>query len=578
MFKIFKKIKWFFSYYKKEYTVAILLMLTSYGLFLVPPKIIGEVSDLISKRTLTKEVLFSKVILLLVVTIVIYLSNLIWQYFIFRSNDEIGRIVRSNLAKKILWESPRFFEINSTGSLMGKITTDVSNLAEMSGSGVLSFFESFVALSIYLVAMLMIDPLLCLVSFIPLPLIAVFTKYVSARLYSLFDKVEKVNDKINELVLENVLGVRVIRAYSKEENEIKRFEERSKNLYDKMMDESKTSALWGPIGRGVSGASYVIAFLFGAHQISKGALTIGQLITFIMYLGNIVGPMFSLGDFITMSNQASASSDRISNVLNEKIDLPDGEKELNSLWDKTIEFRNFSFKYPSSKSDLLKEINLTIEPGQTLGVVGKVGSGKTTFLKQILKFYKQNEGELFIGSSDIVDIKSSTIRDKIGYVPQNHLVFSKSLEDNVLFSKKKDSKGGLSLEEALSLADLEKDLSQLPNGIETMIGEKGVSLSGGQKQRLQIARALIIDPELLILDDSLSAVDAKTEEKILKNLRETRKGKMTFISSHRLSAVINADTIIVLKDGRIDEIGNHESLMKNKGWYYEQFLKQQKEA
>lgn len=260
MFKIFKKIKWFFSYYKKEYTVAILLMLTSYGLFLVPPKIIGEVSDLISKRTLTKEVLFSKVILLLVVTIVIYLSNLIWQYFIFRSNDEIGRIVRSNLAKKILWESPRFFEINSTGSLMGKITTDVSNLAEMSGSGVLSFFESFVALSIYLVAMLMIDPLLCLVSFIPLPLIAVFTKYVSARLYSLFDKVEKVNDKINELVLENVLGVRVIRAYSKEENEIKRFEERSKNLYDKMMDESKTSALWGPIGRGVSGASYVIAF------------------------------------------------------------------------------------------------------------------------------------------------------------------------------------------------------------------------------------------------------------------------------------------------------------------------------
>lgn len=342
------------------------------------------------------------------------------------------------------------------------------------------------------------------------------------------------------------------------------------------MHVEKIDALFNPITKILTGLSYMIGLGFGAYLVSKQEMTLGELVTFNVYLGMIVWPMFAIGELINVMQRGNASLDRVQETLDEKEDVVDPKTPTIIQNPESIVFKDVTFQYPQSSSINLANLEVSLKKGQTLGIVGKTGSGKTTVVKQLLREYPNGEGDLFVSNSPIHDQTKEQVRNWIGYVPQDHVLFSRTVKENILFGKSDATED--ELHEAIRLANFERDLEMLPLGLQTLVGEKGVSLSGGQKQRISIARALIRDPEILILDDSLSAVDAKTEATIIQNIQTARSDKTTIIVTHRLSAIQHADWVIVLEDGRIVEEGTHQTLLEEEGWYKEQHDRQQVEG
>lgn len=576
MRKILDKFNWFIESYAKEYIISIILLILNYFLILLPPWLLGSLIDDIRSNAIDMRSLFIKVSIMIAVIISMYVVNYYQQFILFKAGDKISKLIREKIVLKILKQGPMFFLKNPTGSIMGKATNDVSGISELAGFGVLALFDSTVyPLVVIFMMTFKISWLLTFFAILPLPLMFLISKFIGAKLYSQYNKVQEAFDDMNSKVLENVSAVRVIRAYVKENIEKMRFKEKSEKLYKENMAIAALEALFPFTSRIVPGFSYLITFILGAYLIANSNLSIGNLISFIIYLNMLEWPMYALGDYINVSQQGLASMDRIDELLEYKEDIENSGKEILDDF-QVLEFRNFSFSYPNAKEDSLKEINISLEKGKTLGLVGKIGSGKTSLLKQLLRFYPVKEKSIYINSIPIEAYEIKSIRDKIAYVPQNHILFSKSIKENVEFGEKPD--GNLSLEEAIYLADFAKDVGEMKDGLNQIVGEKGISLSGGQKQRTQIARALIGQREILIMDDSLSAVDAKTEESIIKNIEKIRTGKTNIISSHRLSSVMKADEIIVLDHGKIIERGNHQELISLGGWYAKQFEIQQLEV
>lgn len=576
MFSIFPKLKWFIRTYRKGYLISIAFILFSYGLVMVPPWMIGVLADRIVQGTISLSGLYTYLGGFLIVIVIAYGSDLIWQYVLFKGSDVIARDARVRIVSKLLKQSPRFYEQNSTGSLMGKATNDINSLSEFAGFGVMALMDSTVYPTIILLLMATtLSWKLTLLSILPLPLLIVVTKMIGDRLYTIYDRVQRSFDRLNEGVLENVAGVRVVRAYRRESSEFDRFREKTQKLYDDNMAQVRMSALFTPISKIIPGFSYVLALGFGALFIKSGEMSIGNMISFIVYLNMLVWPMFALGEYMNVAERAMASMDRIQELWNYSEDMVDekGAKHYPGAGD--IEWIDFSFSYPSDDRSILSNIHLKVPHGSTLGVVGKIGSGKTTLLKQLLRFYPVDGTQLRLNHQPIDHWTMDSIREKIGYVPQRQVLFSKSAATNIAFGKPDASTE--EMDRAIDLADFKKDLEFLSHGLDTMVGEKGIALSGGQKQRISIARALMMDPEILILDDSLSAVDAKTEENIIRSIKAVRENKTTLIAAHRLSGIMHADQIIVLSDGKIVERGTHEELMSMNGWYQEQFAMQQLE-
>lgn len=576
MFDVLIKLKWFFKEHWKRYSFAIILLIVASIIEVLPPYILGLGIDEITTNTMTNQSLTYYVTVLLVIIFSSYAMNFIWQYQLFGGAITLEKVLRRRLMHQFLKMTPTFYERNRTGDLMARATNDLNAVSLTAGFGVMTLIDSTLYFGAIIFAMgFFISWKLTAVAMIPIPIIAILMQLIGKLVHERYIAAQSSFGQLNDSVLESVAGVRVVRAYVQEKKDEDRFRSMSEEVFQKNIHVAKINALFGPITKLGTGLTYIITLGYGAFLVSTGELTVGQIVSFTIYLGLATWPIIAIGELINVMQQGNASLDRVQETLSYEQDVKDPQQPDQIEEVSSIGFNEFSFQYPLSHIQNLQRITLNIKKGETLGVVGKTGAGKTTFVKQLLREYPIGEGQFTIADVDISTLSKEQILQWIGYVPQDHVLFSRTIKENILFGK--EDATDEQLHEAIRLANFEKDLESLPLGIETLVGEKGVSLSGGQKQRVSIARALIKNPEILILDDSLSAVDAKTERKIIENIQKERKGKTTIITTHRLSAIQHADWIIVLDEGAIVEEGTHEELLSKGGWYKEQYDRQQLE-
>ncbi|MED3908834.1 ATP-binding cassette domain-containing protein [Peribacillus simplex] len=574
MFAIFKKLSWFFKEQWQRYTLAILFLCLVNILEVIPPKLVGNAIDDMNNGSMTQEGVMKYVIYLLMVLSGSYLFGYLWSYLLFGGGNLVERKLRSGFMGHLLKMTPTFYEKNRTGDLMARATNDLKAISLTAGFGILTLVDS-VLFTITVVVMMgaTISWQLTIAAVLPLPIMAVMMQIYVKKIYKRFTDAQAAFGTLNDKVLESISGVRVIRAYVQEREDEKRFDEMTEDVYRKNLAVARIDALFDPTISIIIGISYLIGLGYGAYLVFQQAITLGGLVSFNVYLGMLIWPMIAVGELINVMQRGNASLDRVQDTLSYEADVKNSLGLESIPKPGNIQFNSVYFTYPSSTVVNLSNISVQLERGQTLGIVGKTGSGKTTFVKQLLREYPLGTGEIAFAGMPLEQLNLEDIRKWIGYVPQDHFLFSKSVRENILFGKMDATEDELA--EAIRLADFEKDLMMLPNRLETLVGEKGVALSGGQKQRISIARALIKNPEILILDDSLSAVDAKTETTIIENIQNERAGKTTIITTHRLSAVQHADRIIVLDSGEIIEEGTHADLLQNDGWYREQYERQQ---
>lgn len=570
--KLLHKLSWFFRLEKKHYLIGIVSLILVSFFNLIPPRIMGVVIDRIDKKRLTMGQLALDISLLVVAALAMYVLRFIWRRYIFGTANKLARILRYRLFKQFTLMSPSFYQRYRTGDLMAHATNDINAVTMYAGGGVMSAVDASVTALVTLVSMFfMIDWRLTLLAILPLPFMVVVTSAIGRKNHQAFKEAQEAFSDLNNFVQESVSGVKVTKSFGFQTDEIQAFEKTNQMVFGKNMRSASYNALFDPTTLLFVGLSYVVTLYFGGLFVQEGSLSVGQIVTFITYLNMLVWPLQAMGFLFNISQRASVSYDRIEKLLAESADIKDPAQPVTEIQNGDLEYQIQSFAYEDEP--VLSHIHFRLEKGQTLGIVGPTGSGKTTLLRLLLREHDLEKGTIFLNGVSLKDYRLEDLRGLIGYVPQDQILFAMTIRENVAFSDPKLSEEALV--EALKICDVYEDILAMPDQLETVIGERGVSLSGGQKQRIAMSRALVMDPEILILDDSLSAVDAKTEHQIIENMKQNRTGKTTILTAHRLSAIVHADVILVMENGQIKERGNHESLMEEKGWYYETYQAQQ---
>ena len=572
--KIIKDLWWFFRLEKKRYIIGILALILVAILNLVPPKVMGGVIDRVTSGELTQGQLLMSLFLLILSAFAMYFLRYIWRMYILGTSYRLGQIMRFRLFDHFTKMSPSFYQKHRTGDLMAHATNDINALTRLAGAGVMSAVDATITAFVTLVTMAFsISWQMTLVAVIPLPFMAYATSRFGRKTHQAFGKSQAAFSELNNKVQESVSGIKVTKSFGYQEDELQSFQEINDMTFVKNMKTMKYDVMFDPLVLLFIGASYVLSLLMGAFMVSAGQVTVGNLVTFITYLDMLVWPLMAIGFLFNMIQRGSVSYNRINRLLKETSDVQESKQPLQTIQNGTLVYDIDSFHYENEET--LSDIHFALEQGQTLGLVGQTGSGKTTLIRLLLREYDLTDGRIMLDGNNIKDYKLSDLRRLIGYVPQDQFLFATSILENIRFGNPDASLE--KVEAATKLSRVYDDIMATPDGFETLIGEKGVSLSGGQKQRIAMSRAMILDPEILILDDSLSAVDAKTEHAIIENLKQTRQHKSTIITAHRLSAVVHADLILVLQDGHIIERGCHEDLIKQGGWYADTYEAQQLE-
>lgn len=566
MLNFLKQLKWFFTTHKKTYILLFLTVILLNIIDVVPPYIIGKSIDFITEGSMSKELLMKIVLIFSIIIVISYTLSFVYSFLIWQGAYKVETIVRHRLMRKFLLMSPSFFEKNKTGDLMAKVTNDLKSVSNGVGIGIFTLLDSSAYMITLLITMMVVVSWkLTILAILPLPILIFVEVFIGKKIHLAHEKAQKSFGDMNNSVLEGVEGVRLTRSFVQEKDEYARFYDMTENYLQKFMKVVKLDSLFNPLTTIVVSVTFILSFGFGAYFINQGDITLGEFITFNIYLNMMIWPMFATGITIDLMQRGNASYTRINRVFNTEDDVIFG---TNSDHKTDIGFESYGFTYPSSNHVNLKNITIDLKSGDTLGIVGRTGSGKTTLIKQLLMYYPFGEGKLQIDGVPISDISRSDFREKIGYVSQDNILFSKTVRENILFGKQDATEE--ELQEAIKMSALDQDIENMPNGLDTLVGEKGIALSGGQKQRVSIARSFIKNPDILILDDALSAVDAMTESRIIENIKATRQGKTTIIITHRLSAVQHADQILVLDKGEIVERGTHHELSNSGGWYQKQ--------
>lgn len=570
---VFFKLAWFFKAQKKHYIIGLIMLILIALLELLPPQIIGKTIDGITNKTLTPNQLALFLIVLLVAAVFLYVCRYIWRVSIFGTSQKLGNTLRRYLYHKYTEMSSQFYQNRRTGDLMAHATNDINAVQNAAGAGILMIADSLITGGMVIITMaLTISWQLTLIVLIPLPIMVLLTRYYGRLLSKGFKKAQAAFSRLNDKTQESVAGIKVTKTFGYEKEDQNDFRTLSDDVVYKNLTVAKIDSLFDPTIMLVFGTSEFLAIAFGSHMVFANTITLGQLITFSTYLGMLVWPLLALGLFFNIVQRAKASYERINNILN----TPNGIDTTYSIDDRpqgNIQFSIPNFYYPGYKSKGLENVHFTIEKGNTVGIVGKTGAGKSTLIKLLLReFDTLRPDDITYNGTAISSYSRNALRTQFGYVPQEHFLFSSTIRNNIAFGD--IDVNDQQLYSVSKISQIHDDITQFPKGYDTVVGERGVSLSGGQKQRISIARALLLNTEVLILDDSLSAVDAQTEEAILNNLQTLRQDKTNIITAHRMSAVKDADLILVMDEGTIVERGTHEQLMHNKGWYYDTYTAQ----
>ena len=571
---IIQKLWWFFKLEKRRYLVGIVALVSVSILNLIPPMVMGRVIDAITSGKLTQQALFLDLFYLLLAAFGMYYLRYVWRMYILGTSYRLGQIMRSRLFEHFTKMSPAFYQTYRTGDLMAHATNDINALTRLAGGGVMSAVDASITALVTLLTMLFsISWQMTLVAILPLPFMAYATSRLGRKTYKAFGESQAAFSELNNKVQESVSSIKVTKSFGYQADELKSFQAVNELTFQKNLQTMKYDSLFDPMVLLFVGSSYVLTLLVGSLMVQKGQITVGNLVTFISYLDMLVWPLMAIGFLFNITQRGKVSYQRIEELLSQESPVQDPEFPLDGIENGRLQYAVDSFAFENEET--LTNVHFSLEKGQTLGLVGQTGSGKTSLIKLLLREYDVDKGAIYLNGHDIRDYRLTDLRSLMGYVPQDQFLFANSILDNIRFGNPDLPLSAV--EEATKLAQVYQDIVAMPQGFDTLIGEKGVSLSGGQKQRLAMSRAMILDPDILILDDSLSAVDAKTEYAIIDNLKETRKDKTTIITAHRLSAVVHADVILVLQNGQIIERGRHEDLLAMDGWYAQTYQSQQLE-
>lgn len=571
---IIQKLWWFFKLEKRRYLVGIVALVLVSVLNLIPPMIMGRVIDAITSGRLTQDELLLHLFYLLLAAFGMYYLRYVWRMYILGTSYRLGQIMRSRLFEHFTKMSPAFYQNYRTGDLMAHATNDINALTRLAGGGVMSAVDASITALVTLLTMLFsISWQMTLVAILPLPFMAYATSRLGRKTHKAFGESQAAFSELNNKVQESVSGIKVTKSFGYQSDELASFQEVNDLTFQKNLQTMKYDSLFDPMVLLFVGSSYALTLLVGAFMVQAGQVTVGNLVTFISYLDMLVWPLMAIGFLFNITQRGKVSYQRIESLLSQESPVKDPESPLEGIENGRLDYAIDRFAFEDEET--LRDIHFSLEKGQTLGLVGQTGSGKTALIKLLLREYDVDQGAIYLNGHDIRAYRLADLRSLMGYVPQDQFLFASSILENICFGN--PDLPFSAVEEATQLAQVYQDIQAMPEGFDTVIGEKGVSLSGGQKQRLAMSRAMILNPDILILDDSLSAVDAKTEFAIIDNLKETRKDKTTIITAHRLSAVVHADLILVMQNGQIIERGTHEDLLALDGWYAQTYQSQQLE-
>jgi len=574
--KLFNQLRWFFLREWKRYLGAILLLIIIAILQLLPPKIVGILIDLIIKKNMHGLQILPWISIIFIVAIIVYMLRYLWRVLLFGASYQLATELRVKFYSYLSQQSQKFFLKNRTGDLIARATNDVDRVVFAAGEGVLTLVDSLImGCSVLIVMSTQISFLLTAISLIPMPIMAILIKKYGKELHETFRNAQIAFSSLNNHTQEILTSIRMIRSFGLEKNQSNKFDLITTNTGKKNMEVAKIDACFDPVIYLSVAFSNLLAITSGGYLVWNNQITIGQLTSFIMYLGLMIWPMLALAWMFNIVERGSAAWDRIYSIINKELYIKDGNKMIPSS-PGILTVNIDKFYYPNNQIPSLKNINFLLKPGKTLGICGPTGSGKSTLLKLIQRQFGFNKEEILYHSLSLLDIKIDDWRSRIAVVNQTSFLFSESIANNISLGKTNASQK--EIEEVAKLADVHKDILCLPKQYETQVGERGVMLSGGQKQRICIARALLLNAEILILDDALSSVDAQTENNILKNINKwKKKGHSLIITAHRLSALINSDEIIVIKNGMILQRGDHFKLVQENNWYKYMYYYQQLE-